>query len=185
MRPSRTNTSMSLFRVTAFAAAFVLVSFGCRFSTNPAGAADPADLLPLDNDISGFLKKGSAAIMTDQQSIYNAINGDAVRYIDYGFMEGVKQLYSNGGVDIDVQVFNHGTAVNAEGIFRQFQPPSYEFIDNTNALVLIDQSLPSTYQILYQRDNIFMRITTTQKTDFALNMAKQFYRNIDNKIGAE
>jgi hypothetical protein len=180
------NIKLSFF-VSLFCCAIVssaLFFTQCRIS-DPSGAADPSDLLPLDNDISGFLKKGSAAVMTDQQSIYSAINGDAVRYIDYGFMEGVKQLYSNGNVDADVQIFNQGSAANAEGLYRQFRPSSFESIDNIKALVLINQSLSGSYEILYQRDNIFMRVTTTQKTDFVLNMAKQFYRNIDNKIGAE
>jgi hypothetical protein len=30
-----------------------------------------------------------------------------------------------------------------------------------------------------------MRISTSEKTDFALNMAKQFYLNIDTKIKAQ
>jgi hypothetical protein len=155
----------------------------CRFSQNPEAAADPADLLPIDNDISGFLKKGSTSVMTDQQSIFNAINGEAQRYIDYGFMEGVKQLYSNGSVDIDIQLFNQGDETNAENLFERFYPTSPEVISQKNPTVVIDHSLASGYQILYVKKNIFLRISTTEKSDFALNMAKQFYWNIDKKIG--
>jgi hypothetical protein len=185
MIKNKNNSFYKILFVFIVIAFFVFIYTSCRITSNVGAASDPADLLPIDNDISGFTKKGSAAIMTDQQSIYNAIDGDAVRYIDYGFMEGVKQLYSNGSVDIDVQIFNQGTQKNAEGIFRQFYPTSAEPIIQPNSIVVIDHSLPSGYQILYTKENIFMRITTTQKTDFALNMAKQFYRNIDKKIGAE
>jgi hypothetical protein len=181
----RFRTTLQSKPVAAFAALLIVMALQCRISDNPGAASDPADLLPLDNDISGFARKGSASIMTDQQSIYSAINGDAVRYIDYGFTEGVKQLYSNGGVDIDVQIFNQGSQKNAEGLFRQFYPTSAEPIIQTNSTAVIDHSLPGGYQIMYTKETIFMRITTTQKTDFALNMAKQFYRNIDKKIGAE
>jgi hypothetical protein len=165
--------------------ALVVLPQACRF-TNPAGAtADPADLLPLDNDISGFLKKGSTSVLTDQQTIFNAIDGEAQRYIDYGFMEGVNQLFSNGGVDIDVQIFNQGNESNARDLFNRFYPTSPQPIDEPGALVVIDNSLPTGYQILYARHTIFMRVTTTEKSDFALNMAKQFYRNIDNKINIQ
>lgn len=157
----------------------------CRLSDNPGAASDPTDLLPADNDISGFLRKGGAAVMTDQQSIYNAIDGQAEVYIDYGFAEGVKQLYSNGTVDIDVQIFNQGSEENALGLFDRFYPPSPELISRKNPEVVIDHSLSTGYQIQYARESILMRISTTEKSDFALNMAKQFYRNIDGKIGNE
>jgi hypothetical protein len=179
---SRSVVSLCLY---IFFAAVIVVEPSCRFTSPTGAAADPADMLPLDNDISGFLKKGSASIMTDQQTIFNAIDGEAQRYIDYGFMEGVNQLYSNGSVDIDVQVFNQGNNTNAQDLYNYFYPTSSQSIAEPGADVVIDNSLPTGYQILYARQNIFMRVTTTEKSDFALNMAKQFYRNIDNKITVE
>jgi hypothetical protein len=171
------------FFVLAVVIGLLLVS--CRISQNAGAAADPADLLPIDNDISGFLKKGSTSVMTDQQSIFNAIDGEAQRYIDYGFQEGVKQLYSNGSVDIDVQIFNQGNPTNAQAIYDRFMPTSPEPINTPKANVVIENALPSGYMLQYACSSIFMRITTTEKTDFALNMAKQFFHNIDNKIATE
>lgn len=167
--------------IAGVAAGLLLTS--CRISKNPGSAADPADLLPIDNDISGFVKKGSTSVMTDQQSIFNAIDGEAQRYIDYGFIEGVKQLYSNGSVDIDVQLFNQGDETNAQSLFERFYPTSPELISQKNPIVVIDHSLSTGYQILYTKQSILLRISTTEKSDFALNMAKQFYWNIDKKIG--
>ena len=167
----------------AVVACMLMVS--CRVSQNASAAADPADLLPVDNDISGFLKKGSTAVMTDQQSIFSAIDGEAQRYIDYGFIEGVKQLYSNGSVDIDIQLFNQGDATNAQNLFERFYPTSPELISQKNPIVVIDHSLPNGYQILYTKGSMLLRISTTEKSDFALNMAKQFYWNIDKKIPSE
>ena len=164
---------------------FFLLPLQCRISDNAGAASDPADLLPLDNDISSFLRKGSTAIMTDQQSIYSAIDGEAQRYIDYGFMEGVKQLYSNGGVDIDVQLFNQGNQTDAKNLFELFRPLSPELISQNDSNALIENALANGYQILSTKQNILLRITTTEKSDFALNMAKQFFWNINNKIGIE
>jgi hypothetical protein len=166
--------------------AVLSVPSACRFTSPTGAAADPADMLPLDNDISGFLKKGSTSVMTDQQTIFNAIDGEAQRYIDYGFMEGVNQLYSNSAVDIDVQIFNQGNATNAQDLYTYFASSiSPQPLNAPGAEAVIDNSLPTGYQILYTRQNIFMRVTTTEKSDFALNMAKQFYRNIDNKISIQ
>jgi hypothetical protein len=178
------KASLRLYRIL-FAAAALLLASQCRISQNAGASSDPADLLPIDNDISGFLKKGSASVMTDQQSIFSAIDGEAQRYIDYGFQEGVKQLYSNGSIDIDVQLFNQGTETNAQGIFERFYPTSPQLISTKNPIVVVDLSLSTGYTVLYTKQNIFLRISTTEKSDFALNMAKQFYWNIDKKIGVE
>jgi|WetSurMetagenome_2_1015567.scaffolds.fasta_scaffold00056_36 hypothetical protein len=165
----------------------VLLFTQCRISKDPGAGSDPADLLPIDNDISLYLRKGSAAVMTDQQSIFNAIDGEAQKYIDYGFQEGVSQLYSNGSIDIDVQIFNQGTQENARDLYNLFLPSSSQQLNSfgVSVLALVDLSLPSGYQILYTKESILMRITTTEKTDIALNTAKQFCYNIDNKIGTE
>jgi hypothetical protein len=112
----------------------------CRISENPATSSDPADLLPIDNDISGFVRKGNPQIMTDQSSIYATIDGQAELYIDYGFTDGVKQLFSNGNIDIDAQLFNQGNEKNAEGLFERFYPSSPELISQKNPRVVIDQA---------------------------------------------
>jgi hypothetical protein len=166
-------------------ATFCVLSLTCRPTDASGAAADPADLLPLDNDISGFLKKGNTAIMTDQQTILNAIDGAAQVYIDFNFREGVQQFYSNGSVDIDVQIFLQGDPQDALNLYNNFYPTSPQVIDQPDAEVVVDNSVATGYKIQYTRQNIFMRINTYVKSDFALNMAKQFYRNIDNKIAVK
>ena len=157
----------------------------CRISKSPGAGADPADFLPIDNDISGFIKKGSLSTMTDEQSIYAAIDGAAQTYITYGFQEGVVQLYSNGSIDINVAIFSQGTETNAQGLFNFFYPTSPDLISTKNPIVVVDLSQATSYTIQYAKQSIFLRITTTEKSDFALNMAKQFYWNINKKIGVE
>jgi hypothetical protein len=157
---------------------------GCRTSAGAGAGSDPADLLPLDNDISGFLRKGNAAVMTDEGSIYAAIDGNAKKYIDYGFIDGVIQKFSNGSLDIEVWIFNQGSSANAQDVYRFFYPPSPEVLSSGALQVVVDYSLPVSYSLFYQYHHVFMQINTTEKSDFALNMAKQFYMNIHAKISA-
>jgi hypothetical protein len=91
-------------------------------------------------------------------------------------------VYSNGSVDIDVQLFNQGSETNSQSLFERFYPTSPELISQKNPVVVVEHSLSNGYQILYTKQNILLRISTTEKSDFALNMAKQFYWNIDKKI---
>jgi hypothetical protein len=157
----------------------------CQKSTNPGAGADPTDLLPANDDISGFAKKGDAAIMTDYQTIMDAIDGAAEKYIDYGFVEGVQQMYGNGAVNVDVQIFNHGTADNAQGIFQEFYPSSAETVIQENPELVVDHALFGAYTLYYVKSNIFMTIVTSEKTDFALSMGKQFCLNVDAKVELE
>ena len=156
----------------------------CRRSVDSGAGADPTDLLPLNNDISGFTKKGSPAIMTDEQSIFDAIDGAAGKYIDYGFVEGAQQMYTNGSIDIDVQILNQGIEKNAQGVLDDFYPSSPEEISGADPEVVIEHALLTGYVIYYTRDNIFMQIHTFDKSNYALNMAKQFVWNIDMKISS-
>jgi hypothetical protein len=172
------------FLMTA-AAVMLCCLFQCQKSADPGAGADPTDLLPADEDISGFKKKGDAAVMTDYQTIMDAIDGAAEKYIDYGFVEGVQQMYSNGNVDIDVQIFNHGSSENAKGIFQEFYPQSAETVMKENPEIVIDLSLIGAYTVNYIRNSMYMAIITSEKSDFARNMAMQFTLNVDVKIGLE
>lgn len=162
-----------------------MLFLSCRVTSGSGGIANPSELLPGNDDISGFQKKGTTAIMTDEQSIFKAIDGAAEQYIKNGFIEGVQQLYTNGSSDIDVRIFNQGTSANAKTTFEQFKPSSGEDISQGEASVVIDHSILTGYMIYYTRENIYIELVTYDKSNFALNMAKQFYQNIDKKIGTK
>lgn len=162
--------------------AILFILSSCRKSLDAGAGADPGDLLPANNDISGFTRKGSPAIMTDYQTVMDAIDGAAEKYIDYGFVEGVQQLFTNGSLDIDVHILNHGTDRNARGIFLELYPASPEVIATGSPEIVIDHSLLTGYTIKYVRGNMYLEINTYEKSTFALNMAKQFIWNIDKKI---
>jgi len=165
---------------------FLIVSLdGCHKSPSSSAGADPVDLLPADNDISGFLKKGSAALMTDAQSIYDAIDGAAEKYIELGFQEGVFQKYSNGSSDIDISVFNQGSPANSEATLQEFYPTSPEVLLSGTETMVVDHGLLAGYSIHYVKGGLYMRIDTKEKTDFVLNMAKQFCVSIGAKIQLE
>ncbi len=140
------------------------------------------DILPVDNDISGFLKKGNAAVMTDAKSIYDAIDGAAEKYVELGFVEGVFQKYSNGSSDVDVSVFNQSTNQNAMDVLQEFYPGSPEVLASGQVTMVVDHGLMTGYSIHYVKGSFYMRIDTREKTDFLLNMAKQFCLNIGAKI---
>ena len=133
-----------LYRIAIIALPLIFLT-QCRISKDPGAGADPQDYLPLDNDISGYVKKGSVSLMTDQQSIFNAIDGAAQSYITYGFEEGVVQLYSNGSVDINVEIFNQGTQPYAQSLYNYFMPTSPQILSQNNPAVVVDLSQATSY----------------------------------------
>jgi len=175
---------LKLFKTALFGLA-LCCGLSCDKSSNPGAGADPVDMLPADNDISGFAKKGAPAVMTDAQSIYAAIDGAAEKYIELGFVEGVSQTYGNGSTDLDVRIFNHGSHENAMAVIEEFYPTSPEVLLSGVETMIVDHGFPAGYQVHYAKAGIYMRIDTREKTDFILNMAKQFCMNIGSKIEVE
>lgn len=166
-------------------AALALCPVSCDKSADPGAGADPVDMLPMDNDISGFTRKGAPAVMTDAQSIYDAIDGAAEKYIELGFVEGVFQKYGNGSTDLDVAVFNQGTHANALSVVTEFYPSSPEVLLSGTETLIADHGLTAGYSVHYVKGLIYLRVDTREKNDFTLNMAKQFCLNIGSKIELE
>jgi len=123
--------------------------------------------------------------MTDQQSIFNAIDGEAQRYIDYGFIEGVKQTLQQRRRGYSIFSFQtKARNKNAQNLFERFFPTSPELISQKNPIVVIDHSLSSGYQILYTKPEHFAEDLNNGKIRFRLEHGQnKFYWNIDKKIG--
>lgn len=169
-------------RILLLLSAFALLPLSCEKSANPGAAADPADLLPADNDISSFSRQGPAAVMTDYQTIMDAIDGAAEKYIDLGFVEGVSQRYGNGAAFIDVTIFNQGSSENARALLQEFYPASPEVLLEGDPFMVVDHGILTGYSVYYVRENIYIRVDTSEKSEFMLSMARQFCRNMDRKL---
>lgn len=115
----------------------------------------------------------------------DAVDGAVEKYIEYGFVEGVQQMYGKGDINIDVQIFCHDSPDNAKGIFKEYYPPSAEVISESEPEVVVDRSSMLNFTLYYVYETTFMRVVTYEKSDFALNTARQFYWNINRKISAD
>ncbi|MBN1982016.1 MAG: hypothetical protein JW795_10815 [Chitinivibrionales bacterium] len=185
-RTSVVTTSTPHFTagIVLWLACILSLTLSCRFTTSSQAGGDCTDLLPADNDISGFLRQGSSAVMTDEKTIFDAIDGAAEKYIEFGFIEGVEQLYSNGSMTVDVRIFNQSTDDNASALLQQFYPSSPEILSTKSPEVVVEHALTTGYTFYYCHTNLYMELVTNEKSSFAYNMARQFYQNIHRKISA-
>jgi len=161
---------------------FTLFLTDCRKSIGAGAVADPGDLLPKKDDISGFKEKGTTAIMNDKNAVAEAIDGAVEKYTGNGFVEGVQQLYSNGSFDVDIHIFNYVTDYNARAVFDDFYPSTPDVLSQGIVNVVIEQGLNEAFALYYVRENIYMELIVYEKSDFSLNILKLYYLNIDGKI---
>jgi hypothetical protein len=83
---------------------------------------------------------------------------------------------------VDIHIFNYVTNDNARAVFDDFYPSTPDVISQGIINAVIEQGLNEAYALYYSRENIYMELIAYEKSDFSLNILKQFYLNIDGKI---
>ncbi|GEM_PF-704788 len=84
-----------------------------------------ADLMPRDNEISGWSQSGGSGgswQAVNPSELQEQINGGSELYTNHGFVEAAMQSYTGkvnaqSGVVCEIQVYDQGTAENADEVF--------------------------------------------------------------------
>ncbi|MFO7650284.1 MAG: DUF6599 family protein, partial [bacterium] len=99
--------------------ALVLLAAACE----PAGPTkkEVVDLVPGDNEISGWNRAGAMSTAENADQLYALINGEGVPYVDNGFIKCAFQTFSGtvGGnaVEMELRVFDMGDSTNARAVY--------------------------------------------------------------------
>ena len=159
-------------------------------STDPGETPlSPVDLLPVDNEISGWTRDGAPETAEDPQGLWDMIDGEGQVYLDHGFVECARQVYDGivqgSGAEIRyLYVFDQGSATNAKAVYDDDRSgtgtPWTDQPAGTEAR--IDDTALFAYSIHFWEDKYFVRLTIDQKNDDALDVLKLFARNISSKI---
>ena len=87
---------------------------------------DPAKLFP---DIAGWQKKGSVEIFFPE-NLYKYIDGAAESFLSYDFKQLAVQNYtSDQGQTLSAEIYFHGTAENAFGIYGSEKPTAGKYFE--------------------------------------------------------
>jgi hypothetical protein len=149
----------------------------------------PADLLPDDNDISGWESVGVYDEANDYDALYDLIDGGAELFIDNGFVSAAFQIYTNctGGactdVPVRVRIYDQGTEANAVAVYDRVATGIGIPWDGAGVEARIDESALAVYTIEFWQRNMFVQVLIEEKSDDALNIAKLFASHISKKIG--
>ena len=72
----------------------LLVLFSCaRDKNSQSEQKDVVDLLPLDNEISGWTRSSTMSTAENAQQLWDLIDGEGQVYIDNGFVKCAFQSY--------------------------------------------------------------------------------------------
>jgi hypothetical protein len=102
----------------------VLVFFGAAALSGQAH--DLAQLFP---DIAGWEKKGAVEIFSPE-NLYEYIDGAAENFLNYDFKQLAVQNYAKAqGQALSAEIYFHGTAENAFGIYSSEKPTAGNYFD--------------------------------------------------------
>ncbi len=155
-------------------------------STNPE-IVTITDLLPQDNEISGWVSTGNTWWATSSSELNQYINGEEPDYTKYGFREGAMQSYSGTVLEnstiMEVRVFDQQSEENAQALFQELATRL------VNPLVWSEAGEEArierfflSQKIIFWKSKYFVSLTIDSGLDEALNVLKTFATNMDAKI---
>jgi hypothetical protein len=149
----------------------------------------PVDVLPGDNDISGWESLGAYEEANDYDSLYALINGGAEVFIDQGFVSSAFQQYNNcvGGACsaaiVYLRIYDQGSSENAQSVYDKIATGIGIPWDGAGFESRIDESALASYTVEFWQRNFFVQVIIDEKTDESLNVVKLFATQVSNEIG--
>jgi len=176
--------------IAIIAIGFLAISCGEENGdTDPNSGEQPKDktpfeLLPRDNDISGWMREGMPIEATNYNELYDVINGGAQKYIDNGFVSAAFQDYKNtAGLSLQLAIYEHANEANVDALYEDLMPPATQpLIIEGIAKGRIDESALMAYTIEFQKGKFFVQIIINEKSEDALGIGKLFAQHIANEI---
>jgi hypothetical protein len=183
------KTAIMKFGWLVCMAVLVMVS-GCAEESDDNGAVmlAPADLLPGDDDISGWGGIGAYEEANDYDGLYDIINGGAEVYIDEGFVSAAFQIYENciGEVCsvalVHLRIYDQGNSENARAVYDKVSTGIGIPWDGAGVEARVDESALAAYVVEFWEENFFVQVVIEEKTDESLNIAKLFASHVSSEI---
>lgn len=154
------------------------------------GQKDAVDLVPSDNEISGWTRSGSMDIAENETQLFNLIDGEGQVFIDNGFVKFVRQRYqgdvSGNQRELELRIVDMDSAGNAETVYDEIglgseTPWTEDGHAGTEAR--IDETALFDYKIDFWEEKFYASIVIREeKTQAGLNVAKLFAINVSEAI---
>lgn len=146
------------------------------------GVLSIIDLLPFDDEVSGFKRSGSYNYAKDETALYAQIDGAAPRYLNRGWEESLFQDYQSGSSSVRIQINDMGSEVNAAEIFSFDRPVSATDLSDD---MVLNEGLSDGYEIKMKMEEHYIELSIDQKTEAAKQLIILFALVISEKDTAQ
>jgi hypothetical protein len=163
----------------------------CTESEGPT-VSDVVDLVPIDNEISGWVRTGDMDVAENETQLYAFIDGEGVVYVDNGFVKSAFQEYQGevtGNLrSIRLRIFDLGDTTNARAVYHDSRIETGTETPWTEAghagiEARIDETLLFDYRIDFWSSRFYAEIIIhEEKTPQGLNIAKLFALNVSEAM---
>ncbi len=166
----------------------IMALVACTKENGEPVPKDVVDLLPADNEISGWTKSSALEIAENQTQLFALIDGAADTYVNDGFVKCAFQKYSGNisgaPIELELRIFDMDTTANADKVYHDLTTGSETpwTGDNPGEEARIDQSPLYAYNLDLWDDKFYVWITIAEHSDPALDIAKLFAFNVSNAI---
>jgi len=165
-----------------------LAVFVCLSCSKERQEKDILNLLPVDNEISGWTREGEPEIAENPTQLFELIDGEGQVYVDHGFVKSVFQNYtgdiSGTTVRLRLRIFDMGGSTSAKNVYDALTTGSETpwTDDNAGLEARIDESPLFAYKLDFWDSKFYVSIVIENKSDAALAVAKLFALNVSEAI---
>jgi hypothetical protein len=169
---------------------FLITSLTCT-QEQEQQTIDVLDLIPQDNEISGWVRDGNMEVAENETQLYALIDGEGDVFIDHGFVKCAFQSFQGQVVgnprSIDLRIFDMGNASNAQEVYHDNRLETGSEVPwvevghaGTEARI---EYLSGFHIIEFREDRFYVDIVINDDTQEALNIAQLFALNVSDAIG--
>jgi hypothetical protein len=142
-------------------------------------------LLPADDDLPGWKRSEKLLCASNDQELYNIVNGGAALYIQHGFQSFAGQSYKGPkGGELEVYIFYQGTPQNAQDLYENpfARPVRSKEIPDLGEKARIDMTPLFSFGVDFIQKGFFVQVMVQDKTEEGLNVALSFAQRISKRI---
>ena len=142
------------------------------------------DMVPKDNEISGWLRDGEMIYCEDLVCLASLIDGAAPYYIESGAAKIIFQDFENSSENIraSLEIYQTKNRSQAQALYMGASAISPVAIERLGESGRIDQGLIGSYRVETYKKNFFIRLVTMDKSEPSKEKIIVFAKKIVSKI---
>ena len=157
----------------------------CATFTRSGRTFRPDDLLPKDGEVQGWTRSGAIRSASDDEALYDLINGAADFYIGHNFKAFAGQTYEGSEKwSLEVEIYDVGEPAHARALYRdpKIAQTRHRVLKDMDTEARVDESRVFDYGVEFRQGRFFVRVVVFERGEDALNAAVLIAAYISKRI---